>query len=504
MRARGYPLVAIHGSVRAPALLRSSQVRLPRRSGRARLPTRGGRTTAVHARWLDSAAPRLLLLPFLLVCAGAWPRPPALSAQGAEAVRAAPAPAALQPPQRYDTLLDLAEKATRMLTCGGFANVAAVVEDRRFVVTVENARYRDERRALRVAAALLLPVVSPGRELVLINSDRGIPLLIIRYPAPAGTAPHQPPPVPAVALDVSGLPPALRSAPRANSSFGRVDVILHPWFEARYGDYDEPVRSRTGVAPELRVALRPGLVAAAQVLVAVQDELHPEQRRIRPVLATVSQTVRLPQNVFVSAAAGAFRRDRYGADVEVRAYLGDGRWVAGGEAGLTGAVSYGRDRWRFSAMEEPTALVELAHRNVRYGLTLRATAGAFLADYRGVRLEAVRQFGELEVGWFALRSSLGSNAGVTLRIPLPPATRSHTGPVRIRMADAFVWEYRYQELEPGGRRYDAGGALEALNGRLDPDRLMGKPGFVGRGTTEPCALERSGPRARNRGETDHV
>lgn len=358
---------------------------------------------------------------------------------------------------------DLADRVTLALVRRGFANVAAVVDGPRVFVAFENTRFRDERRALREAAGLVLPELGEGRELVLVPTNRAVPLVAVRYagdgpPAPAG-----------VSLDVSTLPPALRSAPRAGSSFGRIDVVVHPWFEAVFGDYGNPVASRTGVAPEIRVALGPGLGLSAQALVTLQDDLSTGESRVRPAVVALNRTVRLPRDVFVSATAGTFNPDRYGVDVEARAYLRNGRWSVGAQTGLTGAASYAADGWGFAPMRDPTALADLAWRSARHDLLLRATAGVFLGDERGVRLDVVRQFGELEVGWFVVRSPEGANGGAALRIPLLPARYAAPGPVRVRPAEAFRWQYRYQGFVPSARRYQTGHSLEDFHRRLNPD-----------------------------------
>ncbi|HEX2201814.1 MAG TPA: YjbH domain-containing protein [Longimicrobium sp.] len=363
-------------------------------------------------------------------------------------------------------------RATRTLARAGFANVAAAVEGSRVVVTFDNARYRDERRALREAARLLAPELGAGQGLVLVPAFRGVPLLSARYDAAGEAAEGRPV---EVSMEVAALPAALASAPRASVSFGRADVVVHPWFEARFGDVHDAVESRTGVAPELRVALRRGLGLSAQLLFTLDDELETGESRVRPALVTLNQTARLPRNVFVSATAGAFTPDRYGVDVEGRAYSADGRWSAGAELALTGGSSFAREGWRFAPMRAPTALADVAWRSARYDLTVRATAGAFLADQRGVRLDVLRQFGELEVGWFGFKGGEGANGGFTLRLPLPFTRHAMPGPVRLRAADAFPWQYRYVGLETSGRRFRTGASLEELGRRWNPDFLSKTP-----------------------------
>lgn len=374
---------------------------------------------------------------------------------------------------------ELAERATHTLVAHHFANVAAFADGPRLFVVYENARYRDERRALREAAGLLLPELGDGQELVLVPTHRAIPLVTARYTASADTGARGPRQGgsagdarrPDVSIGVADLPRQLPRTPRASSSFGRVDVVVSPWFEAAFGDYDNPVASRTGVAPELRVALRPGLSLSAQALITLQDDLPTGESRIRPALVTLNQTVRLPRNVFVSATAGTFNPDRYGGDVEARAYFANGRVWAGAELGVTGGVSYADGGWYRTPMRDHTALVEAGWRIAPYDLVLRATAGAFLEDQRGVRMDVLRQFGEFEVGWFVVAAREGTNSGFALRIPLLPAKYGAPAPVRLRPVDAYRWQYRYHGVIPGGRRFNTGNALEEFGRRLAPDYI---------------------------------
>ena len=361
-----------------------------------------------------------------------------------------------------------ADLVTRTLVADGFANVATMVEGQRVFVTFENTRYRDLRRGLSEVAARLLPALGEG-ELVLVPTVDGVPLGTARYtagardvtPAESDSADADLP-APRTSLSLAGVPDGLRAVPRASSSFGRVDVVVHPWFEASFGDYDEPVRSRTGVAPEVRIALRHGLRLSAQMLFTLQDDLPTGESRIRPGLVTLSQTLRLPRNVFVHATAGAFTPNRYGADLQARAYSPSGRWFAGAEFGQTGLTSFARDDWQRFPVDDRTALVEAGWRDLRHGLTIQATAGAFLSEQRGFRLDVVRQFGEVDLGGFVMTSEEGKNGGAVLRIPLGVSRHPAPHALRLRAADAFRWEYRYYGFVPGGRRFRTGSQWDEL------------------------------------------
>jgi len=356
---------------------------------------------------------------------------------------------------------EAAGRAVRLLAAHGFANVGGMADGKCLVVAYENTRYRDQRRGLREAAGLLAPLLGPRQDLVLVPTYRTVPLVTAHVSAARADLQQTPrgelrQTEPSISLDVSEVPEELLAGPRASSSFGRVDVVVHPWFQVQFGDFANPIASRTGIAPELRMDLRRGLSVSAQVLFTLQDDVPTGESRVRPGLVTINQLSRLPHNVFVSATAGTFNPNRYGADVEARAWFAAGRLSVGGEVGLTGAAHYGRDGWYRTPMRDRTALVDMGWRVVRYDLLIRATAGAFLEDERGVRLDVSRRFGEVEIGWFLLTSVEGNNGGFVLRVPLLPRVYQKPRSARLRTAESYRWQYRYHGFVPGGWRYDTG------------------------------------------------
>ncbi len=427
-----------------------------------------GRSTAAEYRTLQMRRSVAVLLACGLLPAQTC----AHSGAQAQAVpTAAPADTLPLPSGSDAPAATLSARATDRLVRAGFANVAAVVEDGRLVVTFENARYRDERRALREASALLLPEPDDSLGLVLVPTLRVVPILAARYPAPsapldsAGAAAASRTPAD-VSLDLSNVPSKVLSARRASSSFGRIDIVAHPWFEAAFGNYDNPIASRTGIAPEVRVALLPGLSLSAQALFTLQDDLPTGESRVRPGLVTLNHLARLPKNVFVSTTAGAFTPNRYGVDVEARAYVFDGRGWLGGNVASTGQAYFRKEGWERDPPNGRTALVDVGWFVRRWDLTLTGSAGTFLDNARGLRVEVRRGFGELEVGGFGVASNIGRNAGLSIRMPLPGARYAVPVVVRARQAEAFSWSYRYQSFVPTGRSYRAAGVLESVDRSL--------------------------------------
>lgn len=363
-----------------------------------------------------------------------------------------------------------ADQITRTLVFDGFANVAATVEGHRVFVTFENTRYRESRRGLDEVAARLLPTVGPGRELVLIPSADGVPLGLATYvagdPGRALARATSPGPRPRVSLDVTGVPRDLFAKPRGSSSFGRVDVVVHPWLEARLGQRAS-TGSRLGVAPELRVPLRTGTTLNLQALVTLHDGLSTGESRVRPGLLLLRQRLRLPCRTFVSFSVGSFVPDRYGLVAETQLYSRSGKWSLGMMGAATGKATYGARDWYYEAPTQTTAVANAAFRDLKRGITVQAAGGVFVGT-RAVRLDVRRQFSETDWGFFGVIGEEGMNAGFNVRIPLFMTVYPRPGPVRLRPAEAVRWEYFYHDAPTATPGHRTGDSMDDLLRWLHP------------------------------------
>ena len=88
-----------------------------------------------------------------------------------------------------------------------------------------------------------------------------------------------------------------------------------------------------------------------------------------------------------------------------------------------------------------------------------------------MRFDLLRRFGEVEIGFFALKTGRGRNGGFNFSIPIFPPRYLPTGRIRISPAQAFPWEYHYKGLPLGGIQYNTGNDLDAFMKRLNPDYI---------------------------------
>jgi hypothetical protein len=373
---------------------------------------------------------------------------------------------------------DLTERLQSDLVNSGFENVAVLLEDRQLIVTYENRIYRDEIRAAQEVLTILLPALKEGVTVTLIPQNRRIPLAAISFPADQELALAKGEASSprffsqaVVALEVEPFWSKVRALPKANSSSGRFDLIVHPQFSAQFGKRTDPVESQTNLAPEINVSLWPGMALSAQGIIPLQNDLEKEGDYWRPGLITLNQTVRLPQTIFAGFTAGYFTRNRYGTDLAAKKYFMNGRVAIGANIGYTGFASYYKGTWRYSTINALAALVHADYRQVPFDLTLRATYGQFLQQDKGWRFDMQRQFREVDIGFYVFKTEFGTNGGFNFSVPIFPAKYPRAGTIRARTAAYFPWEYRYWGLNDNGVIYNHGNSLNQFLKRLNPDHL---------------------------------
>jgi hypothetical protein len=373
----------------------------------------------------------------------------------------------------------LADSLKSQLIQKGFENVAVVLADRQIIVTYENRIYRHEVRGIQEVLRLVLPLAKETMAIILIPQNRKIPLGAITVPVNGrqtlsnghssnddfASAMH-------VAFDVDSIWRKIKAIPQANSSSWKFEIVVHPQFKAQFGNYDDPVKSQANLAPEISAFFLKGMSLSAQLIIPLQNELEQEGNDWRPGLLTLNQTFRLPRNYFLSATMGYFTQQRYGFDLEIKKYFINGKASLGANVGYTGYASYLKGAWYYSTIDVLTTLIDAEYRVAPFDLIMRATYGKFLYQDRGGRLDILRQFGEVDIGFFVSKTQIGTNGGFNFAIPIFPPKYLPTGSLRIRPAPYFPWEYRYWgiwESGASGYRYKTGNRLGDFMKRIIPD-----------------------------------
>lgn len=359
------------------------------------------------------------------------------------------------------------DKLTNMLTKEGFENVSIGLKDEHLIITYENRIYRHEIKAMKKIMEYTLTIMKSGvlkkPDIILIPQYRKIPLVVVEIPREEylsqlnGNLSDKELIFATNSLFSLGSDwKEIRDIKRANSSFYKLGIVLNPKFRAQFGQMYDPAIIQLNVVPEISTNIWKGMSASAQLIIPIYNEFEKDGDSVRPGLLTLNQTLRLPVNIFISMTAGYFTQNRYGTDLEIRKYSGNGKFSIGMDVGYTGYASYLKHVWEYSNVDLLTALVDAEYRFSRYDLSMDATYGKFLYGDKGLRFDVLQQFGEVDIGFFAIKTENGINGGFNFSIPIFPKKYLLTKYVRLSPAKAFQLEYRYKGKLDTGIRYDTG------------------------------------------------
>ena len=94
------------------------------------------------------------------------------------------------------------------------------------------------------------------------------------------------------------------------------------------------------LAPTLEVSCWKGMRLTAQLEVPIYNDGYPDMyNKIHPGFIGVSQTVRLPYNIWGTLTVGHFSSERYGVDMKIsHRFIRDNRFGIEGRVGYTGAA----------------------------------------------------------------------------------------------------------------------------------------------------------------------
>ncbi len=256
-----------------------------------------------------------------------------------------------------------------------------------------------------------------------------------------------------------------------NQSDFRIDLTIHPGFKGQFGDYDNPVRAQINIIPELRTSWWKGMELNIQTIIPIYNEFKGEGDYIRPGIVSMGQTLKINETTFFASTLGYFTENRYGADFSVMKVFNNGNILLRGNAGYTGYLSIYQNKYYYSDLYLFTYNMSMKYRINKYDLTIGLTTGKFLYEDKSIRLDINRQFGETEVGFFAVRSFDGNtNGGFNFSIPIFPPRYSTPSFIRIRPAENFRWEYRVKgEISSlVGVTYNTGNNFEKEFYRYNP------------------------------------
>jgi len=256
-----------------------------------------------------------------------------------------------------------------------------------------------------------------------------------------------------------------------NRSYGKIDLVFLPGFMVQFGNYDHPVEWQVNLTPILRASLWKGMTLSARATIPLHSELQQyEENKIRLGTVALNQLFRLPKNVFLNLSTGLFtypnkisselEYERYGFNSDLRKYFLNSDLCVGGNLGVTGQARLSKGVLDYWPMDRVNYSIYGEYRDPVYNVTTRLTAGKFLYDDFAVRFDLSRQFREVTIGFFALKSDFGYNGGFSFIIPIAPRRQLKPAPVRVGLSNYFKWEYQASSVHPSASIYQTDSDLD--------------------------------------------
>ena len=342
----------------------------------------------------------------------------------------------------------------------GFENVSVAENSNERVYVVENTAYRLTGVGVGVALDEIQKHGLPedGKKCTLIVLDNNVPMIsLCCHPEKGKVVTRRDW---NVSCDMGGSWELVKREKRYNSSLYKVDLLVYPEFSFRNSRLSVPYQVRLNMNPTLQVSLWKGGMLNAQLVIPVVNDYGYKYDDVRPGFLTVSQTIRLPYNVFVTGTAGFFNNDRVGVDLSAeyhpkgQKFWLDGRvsytiWGEWGEWSYSDGIK-NEHPFKFGYNTEDDKITGQLGVNYwweRHNTQLAARVESFLGGDCGLRFDLIRHFKSCSIGFYGTYIpsdwwNSGVNAGFRFQITLPPYKYKRKGYIP-RVMPARNWGFSY-------------------------------------------------------------
>lgn len=340
------------------------------------------------------------------------------------------------------------------LATAGLENIQIhLAPDQAIWITFENRRYRNEVTALGIVLNYAAEYFSFARRFVIVPKYRNVVLKYISVDRERFIQfiRNEIAPVEFMKdLVVSFRPTSQRPltgyrSSDVSSSFYKFDIAFSPGWKAQFARPDDPAQLQFNFLADFSLTLATGLLVEGQFIAPIYNEFHRQEGWSRLGQLHFNQFFRLPQRTFLSLSAGLFEYDCYGVSSEIKRFLWHDQLSFSARLDLLQTRFLHRWLPLNSTCENNFSyLVQADYLFEPIDFRARVTWGRYLLGDEGWRIDILRKFHELELGFMGVwNESLEFLTGMTIRLPFPVSKQAHPGRVRLRTPDYISWTYRY-------------------------------------------------------------
>ena len=337
----------------------------------------------------------------------------------------------------------------------GFENVGWTEDGEERVYVLQNTAYRLQGvgigKAVDVIQEMGLPEDKPCRIIVL---DNNVPQISLYYhPIKGDTVSVAERRDWNVSYDLDGSWKKVRKVKKKNRSLFKVDVVVYPELKLRNLIITQVYEVLFNLSPAVEVSLWPGMKFVGQVIFPIYNEYGPAYEQIRQGYITLSQSVRLPYNIFLTATLGTFNNERWGGQLDAKYYFKDERFSLEGSIAYTGRSRFRNWRWKVSPLKRLTWSVGAGFYWPKYNTQFSLNVEQYLLGEKGVQFQMVRNFRYASISFYGMKvqhaGNDGYNGGFRFQIALPPYKYKRRGYIP-RVLPSEYWGMSYNA---GNERY---------------------------------------------------
>ena len=231
------------------------------------------------------------------------------------------------------------ESTVNTLVEMGFENVGWTEDEKERVYVLQNSAYRLQGvgigKAIDVIQKMGLPGEKPCRVIVL---DNNIPQISLYYhPVKGDTTAVAERKDWNVSYDLGDTWKQTGKIKKKNSSLFKVDILVYPQLAFKNLVINQIYQVLFDLSPAIEVSLWKGMKLTGQLKIPIYNDGYGiYEDKVHPGHLTISQSFRLPYDIFGKVTVGYFNTDRYGFDIDIVRPFKDERFAALLRLGYTG------------------------------------------------------------------------------------------------------------------------------------------------------------------------
>jgi hypothetical protein len=369
----------------------------------------------------------------------------------------------------HDSVADEYTKLESMMSEASFDNISILLENDQIIITFENETFRNDHDAIYQVLKFVRRCGLKHSQIIIILQTNSIPLITVKYNLQDILQNRSETNVPVTTIYGSNKYwHSIQNRKKKNSGALKVDVVLEPLLNTKFGAFNNPIKKQIGFYTGFEFAIKNRLQLKSKWKFLLNNEFNEEEKISSPGAIYASYWMLIWDHAICLTNLGYFSQNQYGLNVNIKTISKSGKQDVTLIFGYTGLAYHDNNSWYYSNLSQLSYLLGFHYHFNNINADIRLFTGRFVSNDLGVRLEFLRNFGEVNMGYFVSKTELGRNGGIMLSIPIFPHKYNRYNKVTLRPAKYFDWTYNYKALQQSGIYFKEAFIIDEINKRLLP------------------------------------